>query len=276
MCLFFITASFVSCWKRPDPLEMPGEIFIGAGFDAAGSTESGAPQKTSSEAPKKVVENEEQPEKTITDEDSDAIPEDITPSDDPKDITEPKDKKPTPQELAKIKKDAEDKAKKDAEKLAKQEEDRLAKIEADRLAKLEAERIAEEERMKALLGGGGNSNTSGTVGDGGKDKTGTGGNATKGNQKGSPSGWKRTNSLPSHVNITVPPGRKPVITIRYTIDSNGNVKTATLTSKEITSEADKAEIKAQFMKLKFKPNNPGNVKKGEVFSGTYVWELKTK
>lgn len=278
LCLFFITASFVSCWEKPNPLIMPGEIFLAAGFDASGSSESGSPQKTSTESPKEAVKQIEEPENTVTDDDSDAIPEDIAPSDDPKDITTPEDKKPTAEEIAQAKKEAEEKAKKEAERQAKVEADRLAKIEAERKAKEEAERLAEEKRLADLIGGGsGNDNTNGNEGGGGTDNSGKGGKASTGDEKGSPSGWKKEGELPKHINITVQPGRNAKVTIKYTIDSYGKIKTASIIKSEgLTSASDKAVILDEFKKLKFKPNDPGNVQKGEVFGGTYVWELKSK
>lgn len=74
---------FFSCWEQPDPFVVPGEIGVSFGDDAQGSGDSKEEAENPVEDPAKQTEQPTDPTESVTpvtDDDSDLLPEKITPS----------------------------------------------------------------------------------------------------------------------------------------------------------------------------------------------------
>ena len=280
VCLFLISASFVSCWEKPVPLEMPGEVMVAFGDTDFGSGEpASASASPSSSAPQITEEateanNPETPSTPVTDIDSDAIPEEIKKTEDPdqnqtnQNPTDQKEKDQAEKDrIAKVEADRIAKEERDAKLKADQE----AQAEKDRLAKIEADRIAQEERDAAALGGGGDSDQSGQQGKpDGKDISGNGGGNTKvkGTGNGAPSGWRLVNE-PGNLHVS----QRAKVTIKYKINHSGKVLSVTDVIAPTLTSSDIENIKREIRKLEFKPINEADIKPGATYSGTYTWEL---
>ena len=271
-CVFLILAGIgiFSCHEEVLPKSIPGEVLIEMGEDEVGSGEilnSSLPQDETEGEPQHQTEPIEQTQnEQITDPDSDLAPEDVVDADEP--IQNQVDEQKPDEPIEEKPDEAEDTNKEDGGQLTPEQ---LAEIEKARKDSIRKAKLA-------LISGRGNSDQSGTAGDGGVDEstnTGTGGTAY--GEEGSPTGWKKSNDLPDVLDIHVAGERQAVATIAYIINSDGDVQSITSFScPEVTDPDDIQLIKDEFMKLKFKPIDPDNVKLGQTAKGVITWKLTKK